>query len=367
MGQAFLAVLQLNLERWLEMKVKRVRLLVWIIAVLTSLVSGDRTIAVGQAEKQHQDVSFLMGACELAGPRSKQERYYRMESIVVHRETDGTKKGQISYKLLLQIIPGSDPGGSDDTYTCRCFTVQREGEAPVLIQELSGFAYVYQEGVDEEGQIFGLDQSRFQFLSERIGIDLSVEEAYFVFNTFVDFHTFLNVLSTGESISVLKRVGDHTSHSSSFSTPPLHLGDMVQEGSVFNSGELWLRFDGYGLAGERPCALVRYDGGDSFFKMNMVPAPNILVEVNGYSHYRGMMWIDVEHRWIERVELGEVISTRTSMADNPVDQAITLRTSVIESLSESDFNRLLTQRLVSRDGNSQSGLNALAGSMLAAR
>jgi len=279
------------------MTVDRMRLLVWIVAISTSTLSDDRIIANSQADMQQPDVSLLMSACELAGPRSREERFYRMESTLVHRETDGTKKGQISYRLLLQITPGRDPGGSDDVYTSRGFAVEREGEAPVLIHELDDFSYEYREGVDDKGQIFGLDQSRFQFLSARVGEDLGVEEAYFVFNTFVDFHTFLNVLSTGESISALKRVGDSTKHSSSFSTPPLHLGDMVQEGSVFTSGEITMRFDGYGLAGGRPCALVTYDGGDSYIRMKMVPAPNMLVEVDGYAHYSGTMWIDIVSRW----------------------------------------------------------------------
>src|SRR5690606_21706682 len=88
---------------------------------------------------------------------------------------------------------------------------------------------------------------------------------------------------------------------SSYSRPEVPVGG--DEGaSYFQNGRVTLEWKGMSRIGDRACALVGFDSGESDFRMAMEPAPGMPMTVKGGSQYWGDLYIDAETLWLERAD-----------------------------------------------------------------
>ena len=290
------------------------------------------------------DDSILGDSFDLAGERSQEVQYYLMESTLVTYALDGTRVATDVFRLRLQCIPASTAGTEGDEYSCARFTVQH-GDAPeTAIPALENWTYIFDEGgIDEAGQVFGIDHSQFENLVDSSGANLGDAEAYHVYNAFIDFHSFNNVFAEptpeGRGIQDLTRIGQRVVHDAAFTEAPVNVGSNVAEGSFFKNGEIVLEFKGLGVVNGKTCALLAYDSGKSSFTMIMEPAPNVEIRTVGSSHYYGDIYKDLATNWVQKVTLNEVIVSETTLP-MPSDKinSVSERFIVIRNVSESEFN-----------------------------
>jgi len=286
--------------------------------------------------------SFLQQEFDLAGERSPETQYYFMETKVVQFALDGKRTGVDTYSLQLECVPASLSGKDGDEYICRRFTVQKGTESSASIPALDGWSYFFKGGYDEEGRVFGLDHNRFENLETGDGSPLPPNMAYFVYNTFIDFHAFCNVFAErtneGKGIQDLKTIGEKIIHDSAFSEPPVNLGSNVAEGSIFKNGEITLEFKGISLVDDMPCTVVAFDSGESSFIMIMRPMPEMEIKTVGSSHYKGDLYIDLESNWVRKVVMGEIVVAEVTLPMPPHKvNSVIERTTIIQSVSQTEF------------------------------
>lgn len=292
-------------------------------AVLAALLVAQAGVASGQTGL---DREFQLG-----GEKSSETRYYRMITDVYQVRPDGVRNQPTSYRLLLEWIPAPLSGKEMDLILCHRLTVTIPGKPEASIPVLAGWQYELRPvagGLDEKGQIFGIDQSRFKNLRDSTGAQLPVEVAYAAFNVFVDFHGFTSVFAapttTGAGIQDLKRLGQRIVHAAAFSEPPVSLSGLAETGSTFKNGEITLAFNGLSLIDGRPCALIHYDSGASSFTMKMQAAPNMNIKAQGASHYLGDLYVDLKSHWLTKADMIEtvVVEVETPMSPNKIRQVI---------------------------------------------
>lgn len=215
------------------------------------------------------------------------------------------------------------------------------------VPSLRGWTYVFKQtptGFDERGQVFGIAHSKFENLVDSNGKSIPLQNAYLIYNTFIDFHAFCNGLAertiSGSGIQDLKRIGQKIVHASAFSEPPVDLGSNVEKGSFFKNGEITLAFKGLSLVDQAPCALVGFDSGESSFKMIIRPMPDMEIPTIGSSHYKGDIYIDLATKWVRKVIMDENVVAETSLPFPPNKvNSVTERSTVIENISEAEFTK----------------------------
>ena len=172
-------------------------------------------------------------------------------------------------------------------------------------------------GMDEKGQVFGIDHARFQGLTDSNGDALESDQAYLIYNTFIDFHGFCDLFAvpatSGKGVQHLTRIGQSVVLDASHSTPPVNLGVHIKEGSYFKNGQITLDLKGLSLVDDAPCAIVAFDSGDSSFMMLMEPMPGMEVKTLGGSHYFGNIYIDLETFWPRKVVMRELVICETNV------------------------------------------------------
>ena len=279
--------------------------------------------------------SVLRGTFDLAAPRSADPQRYQMETRVITYGPDGTRMETDVLRLDLTSTPASITGKEADQYTCNRFTVQFGTGPEVEIPALAGWSYVFEEGLNEKGQVFNVDHSRFENLVDANGQPLPVGKAYFVYNSFIDFHAFCDVFARpttdGKGIQDLTHIGQKIVHAAAFSEPPVNLGAGIKEGSTFKNGEITLEFMGLSLVEGVPCAIVSYDSGESSFQMLMEPMPKMEARTVGSSHYYGDIHVDLATRWVRKVTMTEMVVSETTVGtvagkiDTAVERQLTIR------------------------------------------
>ena len=292
-------------------------------------------LAVGPHATLAAGDSILRGTFDLAGPRSADPQRYEMETRVITYGPDGTRIEMDVLRLELTRAPASMTDEDTDQYTCDRFAVQFGTGQEVEIPALAGWTYLFENGLDDKGQVFGIDHARFENLVDANGQQLPVGKAYFVYNSFVDFHTFCDVFARptpeGRGIQDLTRIGQKIVHAAAFSEPPVNLGMGIKEGSTFKNGKITLEFKGLGLVDGAPCAIVGYDSGESSFQMLMEPMPNMEARTVGSSHYSGDIHIDLASRWARKVTMSELVVSETTVPalankiDTVVERQLTIR------------------------------------------
>lgn len=311
------------------------------IMILTAMTCSKNILDEGSSKGI---TSYLQQEFELAGDRSPEKRYYLMETMLMRYALDGTRTGTDTLGLKLEYVPARISGKDQDEYICREFTVQQGTGSPASIPALTGWSYVFVEGYDEEGRVFGINHDRFENLETSEGIALSPDIAYFVYNTFIDFHGFCDALAErtdeGKGIQDLKKIGDKIVHAASFTEPPVNLGSNVAEGSTFKNGEVTLEFKGISLVDDILCSVVAFDSGESSFTMIMQPTPEMEIKTVGSSHYKGDLFIDMDSNWVQKVVMDEIVVSETILPVSPHKiNAVIERMSTIRSVDESVFSQ----------------------------
>ena len=301
-----------------------------------AMICSSISPAVGEAG--HTNDSILRQTFDFAAPRSRDAQSYEMETRVITYAPDGKRANTDVLRLWLKSTPGKDT----DQYTCQKFTVQFGSAPEAALPALENWTYPFKEtatGMDEKGQVFGIDHVKFENLVDANGQPLPADKAYFVYNTFIDFHAFCNAFAEpttgGKGIQDLKSVGQKIVHAASFTEPPVNLGSNIAKGSTFKNGEVTLALKGLSIVDEAACAIVAFDSGASSFQMIMKPMPNMEVRSVGSSHYKGDLYIDLATRWVRKVTMDELVVTETTvpMLPNKIN-AVIERNSTIRNISK---------------------------------
>jgi hypothetical protein len=264
--------------------------------------------------------AILESSFELSGERSSQEQYYRMETKLKSYSPDGKRVGTDIFRFGLKCVPASKSGKKWDEYTCLSFTVQMNGNKEVHVPALEWWSYFYDagtEGLDDQGQVLGIDHAKFEKISGSDGEVFEPATGYHVYNAFIDFHSFCNVfaedVSSGKGIGDLKKIGDKIVHAAAFSEAPVNVGSRVVEGSTFTNGEITMEFKGLSIVDGSQCGLVEFDSGASSFLMLIEPMPDMKVRTVGSSHYMGDIYVDLETNWVRRVAMDEFVVCETTV------------------------------------------------------
>jgi hypothetical protein len=267
--------------------------------------------------QQNPDAKKLLAReYNLVPQHSKDTQYYAMESKLEKHALDGTPQGWDVYRLYLRCVPYADPSRGDE-YTCLKFTVQLNNSAELSIPSLTNWKYFFSlatSEADTKNEMFGIDHSKFEKLTDENGKLLPFENTYHVYNAFIDFHTmsvFDEKTTSGNGIQNLKYIGDKIIHGASFSQPPVNFGSQVGEGSYFKNGEITLTFKGLGLVTGKTCAMLEYDSGESSFYMLVKPMANMEVTTKGSSHYWGDINKNLTTGWIQKASLHEIVISET--------------------------------------------------------
>lgn len=315
------------------------------LAALLMCPPAARGAGHPESDAAEQTDPVLDRVYELAGERSDEVQYYRMESKLMTHLADGTLQSTDVFRLGLEYMPAGLAGGEDPRITCLYFTVELADSPEVAIPDLKGWSYALdQSGMDETGQVFGIDHSRFETVVDANGTSLPSHLTYHVYNAFVDFHSFCDVfaqpMSEGSGVQDLTRIGDIIVHEAAFSEPPVNLGSNVMEGSYFRNGRITLEFKGLSVVNGRQCALLEYDSGRSSFKMKMQPMPDLEVETAGGSHYSGDIHKDLESNWIQKATLSEWVVSETTLPMPPGKlNSVNERSILILNLGEEEVRR----------------------------
>ncbi len=197
------------------------------IGIAILLASAD----CAEAQSSSVPTSLLARSYDLAARHTPSLQFFVMESKLIMYALDGKRIGADIYRLRLRCIP-AQAGKQGDEYTCARFTWQPHNGAETVIPALTNWGYVFKgPGQDDKGQVFGIDHSKFERIVDSSGSTLPVDKAYHVYNAFIDFHAFCNVLAEptveGAGIQDLRKIRDKIVHASAFSEPPVNLGSQI--------------------------------------------------------------------------------------------------------------------------------------------
>jgi len=291
-----------------------------IVTTVSAIAMICSSISFAAGEPKRADDSILRQAFDFAAARSPQPQSFDMETRVITYAPDGKRVNTDVLKLQLKCTPASATGKGADEYTCVRFAV-KFGDAPeVAVPALANWTYPFKTtaaGMDEKGQVFGIDHAKFEKLLDASGQPLPADKAYYVYNAFIDFHGFCNTFSEptigGKGIQDLKHVGDKIVHAAAFTEPPVNLGSNIAKGSTFKNGEVTLELKGLSVVDGVPCAIVAFDSGQSSFQMVVNPMPNMEVRSVGASHYKGDLHIDLATRWPRKVTMDELVVAESTV------------------------------------------------------
>jgi hypothetical protein len=308
------------------------------LTMLMIAVCGSLSLAAG--EPKRMDDSILRQTFDFTGARSPQPQLFDMETRVITYAPDGKRVNTDMLKLQLRCVPARATGKDVDEYTCVRFAV-KFGDAPeVTIPAIANWTYPYKvtaAGMDEKGQVFGIDHAKFEKLLDSNGQPLPADKAYYVYNAFIDFHGFCNAFAEpttgGKGVQDLKHIGDKIIHAAAFTEPPVNLGSNIAKGSTFKNGEVTLELKGLSLVDGAPCAIVAFDSGQSSFQMIVNPMPNMEVRSVGASHYKGDIHIDLATCWPRKVTMDELVVAQSTVPTlpNPVN-AVIERNTIIRNI-----------------------------------
>ncbi|MBN2008319.1 hypothetical protein JW960_03115 [candidate division KSB1 bacterium] len=305
----------------------------YIISFCTLLLLSVLIIQV--SAKSGTDL--LSESFDLTGARSSETQYYQMESKLISIGLDGSQQGTDIFRLKLKWQ--SAVADKPETCTCLEFTIQLAGTDEVAIPSLTDWSYPIEPGYDEHSQVFGIDHSKFDGLTDANGTPIPPDKTYHIYNAFIDFqsfcYTFAEPTTAGKGVQDLTRIGQKIVHAAAFTEPPVNLGSNVAEGSTYKNGEITLELKGLSLVNNKACALIAFDSGQSSYKMKMQPMPNMEINTAGSSHYFGDIYKALDTNWVQRVTLGEIVVSETTlpMPPNKINSVIE-RKIVIQNVAE---------------------------------
>lgn len=261
----------------------------------------------------------LLQNFNLAVKHSNAEQTWKMETRVIYYSLNGERTGEDVYRLYLKCNPSNADSQKGDKYTCIKYTLQYNNGSEVEIPSLKNWSYIFDTSPNGQGiEMFGINHSKFDNLIDANGKSLPPDKNYLIYNSFIDFHAMCNVFSErvydGNGIQDLHKIGQKIIHASANSEVPIELGGNIEKGSYFRNGKITLELEGLSLVKNQVCALLKYDSGESSFKMIMKPMPNMEVSTSGSSHYRGDIYKDMNTGWVQRATLNELVVSQTDLS-----------------------------------------------------
>ncbi len=277
-----------------------------------------------------QDKSSLTKTYDFSGERTSEQQYFIQHTQMINYSLDGTRTGTDELKMFLTCLPKNDSQPNIRTYTCSKFLIRHSGGEWLNIPVLNNLTYSFDEslpGMDDKGQVFGINHSMFEGLKDALDNPVGPALSYLIYNSFIDFHGFCDVfaepISNGNSIRDLKNIGDKIVHAAANSEPPVNLGSNIEKGSYFRNGEVTLEFVGLSIVNKSNCAMIDYDSGESSYKMIVNMPPDMKIETVGSSHYKGIIYKNLETNWVQKVTMNEFVlsETRLPMPPNKINSA----------------------------------------------
>jgi len=303
------------------------------------LAGGREAWAAQEGASAKAVAAVLTQPFDLGGKRTQEPQYYEQVTKVVGVAPDGTRTLTCLHRLRLSY----QPDGAAGRYVCRKLTLQMGTGPEVRIPALDGWSYVFLPGIDEKGQVFGIELAKFQGLVDANGAAVPPEMWYQLYNAFIDFHAFCNVFAEpsapGAGIQDLRAIGQRIVHSAAHSVGPVNLPGFSEPGSQFTNGEVTLELKGVSVVDGAACALLGYDSGDSSFQVLVKPMPEMQVKTIGASHYWGDIYVDLASRWVRKASMTEMVVMKVTMGEQQLTGGTMERALTITSMSKEEFEK----------------------------
>jgi len=211
-----------------------------ILAVVTAF--GTSPIQAGEPAPALK--SALQQDFNLGKSRDSATQCFDMVTTLTTIEPDGRRGETESFRVKLKCVPLADAAGAAYQYTCKRFVYVKPDGTQVSVTALDGWTYTFRKtktGLDDKGQVFGIDHSKFQQLADGKGGTLGPDKSYMVYNTFIDFHAFCDEFASpvaeGKGIQNLTRIGQTIVHAAANTTPPTSLVGLIKDKTgLFESG-----------------------------------------------------------------------------------------------------------------------------------
>jgi hypothetical protein len=233
------------------------------------------------------------------------------------------------------VEPDDQSAAENAKYTCVEFTMQIDDGPEVTIPTLEGWSHdhVRGGGIDEQGLLFGVPDTKFQGLTDSNDEILEPIVAYQIKDVFVGFHSFTAFADPdkeGKGFQDLKRIGDKIVHESA------GVETSILEGSTFKNGEVTLEFKGVSVVGGVTCAILHVDSGDGSFIMAF-SHEGMEIKTVGGTRYWADIYLDLASKWVKKSEVTVVDITKTTTGDQILATSVVETTTIIKAVPEAEF------------------------------
>jgi hypothetical protein len=289
----------------------------------------------------------LLQEYDLVGERSKETHYYIVQSELATHSSKGVLKGTDIYRELLKVEPGNRSAGEADRFTCQQFSIKRGDTSEVKLPSLEGFSYDVNKdlldanGIDQNGELYSVPEETFENLEDDSGTKLPFEVGYQVYSAFYYYHSYTDYAestSQGNGIQNLQRIGDKVIVEGSFAESPLP-GKLAKDSSFWKNGEITLSFNGLSIVDAKPCAVLGLNSGVCHWSMPMTYMPIMNLKTVGVSNYQANIYLDLESKWVRKLDMVLFEKTTTTMWGIPVDKSIPVTKLAIRALTKDDFDQ----------------------------
>ncbi|MCK5456015.1 MAG: hypothetical protein KAI45_02740, partial [Melioribacteraceae bacterium] len=187
------------------------------------------------AQENTNNLEIYDSIFQLGGDRSGEKQFFISETEVKTFNPDGSLAGKDNYILYLKYVPSNET--EHEFYECTKFEIQTNDSITRTVPSLEGWTYrplLEGSAMDKNNYVFGIDHKKFENLVDNSNNPFPPEKSYLIYNSFIDFHAFCNVIAEEKSglkgIQDLHKIGDKVIHYASHSKPPVNLGSAIKEG-----------------------------------------------------------------------------------------------------------------------------------------
>ena len=132
--------------------------------------------------------------------------------------------------------------------------------------------------------------------------------------------------------------GDRVVVEGSFAESPLP-GKLAKDSSFWKYGEIMLAFNGLSIVDAKPCAVLGLDSGVCHWSMPMTYMPIMNLKTVGVSNYQAEIYLDLETKWVRKLDMVLFEKTTTTMWGIPVDKSIPVTKLTIRALTKEDYDQ----------------------------
>jgi hypothetical protein len=142
----------------------------------------------------------------------------------------------------------------------------------------------------------------------------------------------------GKGIQDLKQIGDRVIVEGSFAESPLP-GKLAKDSSFWKNGEISLAFNGLSIVDGKPCTVLGLDSGVCHWSMPMTYVPIMNLKTVGVSNYQADIYLDLETKWVRKLDMILFEITKTAMWVIPVEKSIPVTKLAIRAMSKEEFTQ----------------------------